>query len=40
VRAGKHQGQFEMRIEYMPAQDATRLTDDELALIADYIATL
>jgi mono/diheme cytochrome c family protein len=40
VREGHHPGEYDMRVEYMPAQDASRLTDAELGLIADYIATL
>jgi mono/diheme cytochrome c family protein len=37
VRAGTHAGQFEMRIEYMPARTAAELTDQDLMLIATYV---
>lgn len=40
VRGGHHPGEFNLLIEYMPAQDATVLTDAELMLIATYIETL
>jgi mono/diheme cytochrome c family protein len=40
VRAGAHAGMFEMLIEYMPAQDASVLTDADLMMIATYVDTL
>jgi mono/diheme cytochrome c family protein len=41
VREGDDDGpDFSVRTEYMPAFDTTRLTDAEVQLIADHIATL
>jgi mono/diheme cytochrome c family protein len=40
VRAGAHAGEFNLRIEYMPAQDMTALTDAELMLITTHVEGL
>jgi mono/diheme cytochrome c family protein len=40
VREGENGLDFGVRTEYMPAFDTTRLTDAEVQLIADHIATL
>ncbi|HEX2879426.1 MAG TPA: c-type cytochrome [Polyangiaceae bacterium] len=40
VRGGHHPGEFNLLIEYMPAQDMSVLTDAELMLIASHIETL
>ncbi len=39
VRAGAFAGQFNVRADYMPAFDATVLTDAELELISGYVAS-
>jgi mono/diheme cytochrome c family protein len=40
VRDGAHPGEFDMRREYMPAMSASRISDSELQLIYDYVASL
>jgi hypothetical protein len=40
VRNGTHQGEFNLRIEYMPKRDTTELTDAELMLITTYVEGL
>jgi mono/diheme cytochrome c family protein len=40
TRGGHHPGEFDNRGEYMPVLGNDRLTDQELQLIADYVATL
>jgi len=40
VRGGHLPGEYENRAGYMPAWDATAISDAELQLITDYLATL
>lgn len=40
TRGGHHPGEFDNRMEYMPAFTAAELSDAELQLIADYLLTL
>lgn len=40
VREGENVGLYEIRDEAMPSFDQTRLSDDEVQLIASYLATL
>jgi mono/diheme cytochrome c family protein len=40
VRAGSHQGEFDMRREYMPKLGVDRISDAELDLIYAYVESL